>query len=680
MLKMFTRLERTRNWIIIFFAALLVIGMAVAGVYNQGSTAIANPFKSRDVLAHVNGDEVTVADFTLRQKLYEQRMGGQFSLAQLGMTGERVLNNLVNERITAQEAKRLGLTATKQELQDVILRQFSDASNPYDGKRYKDYTFRNFGGKDGAELYEQSIRDGLAAEKLRAFVTAGVQVSEQEVQDKYVRDFTDFDVVYVPVTATELAKKVNVSDDELKQYYEAHKTDYRYLEPQKKLRYLFVNQEKAGSKLTFPDEELRKEYDSLRPEAKQAGVRVQQIVLKVARPELDQDVLNRATDIMSRVRGEDLTATEEAFAEAVRGNSEDPATVKNGGWLPAPVKKNPARAGDPIQAMLDLKPGEVREPVKVGNAYYIYRRGDSVPKTFEEAKNELLVSLRNRRSYAVAQQVAQKAVERLKETKDFQKVAQELAAGANMTPAEMVKETPFVKPGDDVPEIGSNPQFEEAVKPLEEAGQVGERVGIKNGFAVPMLVEKREPRIPDFEEVRERVSEALRNERAGQQLEQTARDLAANSSSPDALKAAAERLGLKAQTEEGFRLGRPLGTLGADLSMDDAIYALKAGEVTKNPLKVGESWVVAAATRRKDADLAEFGKQRAELIERAQTERRGEVFDEYIAAIRRRLEEADKISIDREMLARVDVPAEPPTALPRPGRPPINIPAQPGGE
>jgi peptidyl-prolyl cis-trans isomerase D len=677
MLKMFTRLERTRNWIIIFFAALLVIGMAVAGVYNQGSAAITNPFKSRDVLARVNGDKVTVADFTLRQKVYEQRMGGQFSLAQLGMTGERLVDALVNDRITIQEAKRLDLMPSEKEVQELIFRQFSDASNAFDIKRYREYVDRNFG---GVELYEQSIRDGIAAQKLQAFVSAGAQVSEQEVQDKYVRDFTDFELVYVPVTAAELAKKVTASDEELRQYFEAHKTDYRFLEPQKKLRYLFVNQEKAGAKLNFSDEELRKEYDSLRPEAKQAGVRVQQIVLKVARPELDQEVLRRASEIVARVRGEDMTATEEAFTEAVRGNSEDPATVKEGGWLPAPVKKNPAKANDPLQAMLDMRPGEVRDPIRTGNAYYIFRRGDSVPKTFEEAKKELLVSLRNRRSYAVAQQVAQKAVERLKETKDLQKVAQELAPEANMTAAEMVKETPFVKPGDDVPDIGSNPQFEEAVKPLEEAGQIGERVGVRNGFAVPMLVEKREPRIPDFEEVRERVSEAFRNERAGQQLEQTARELASGSANPDALKAAAERLGLKAETEEGFRLGRPLGTLGADLSLDEAVFALKAGEVTKNPVKVGESWVVVAAKGRKEADLAEFGKQRAELIERAQTERRTQVFDEYITAIRRRLEEAGKISIDREMLARVDNVGEPPTALPRPGRPPINIPAPPAGE
>ncbi|MCA1635841.1 MAG: SurA N-terminal domain-containing protein [Acidobacteria bacterium] len=311
MLKLFTRLERTRNWIIIFFAALLVIGMAVAGVYNRSGSAIANPFKSRDVLASVNGDDVTVADFALRKKVFEQRTGGQLSLAQLGMTGERVLDSLVNDRITGQEAARLDLEPSEEEVRELIRRQFSDASNAFDFKRYKDYVVKNFG---GVALYESGIRDGIAAEKLRSFVTAGVQVSEQEVQDEFVRSGTVFGIVYVPVTASELAKKVSASDEELRQYYEAHKTDYRFLEPQKKIRYLFVSQEKAGAKLDIPEEELRKEYDSLKPEAKQAGVRVQQIVLKVARPELDQEVLSRATQLVARVRGDDTSATEEEFA------------------------------------------------------------------------------------------------------------------------------------------------------------------------------------------------------------------------------------------------------------------------------------------------------------------------------------------------------------------------------
>src|ERR687894_6524 len=99
MLKQFSRLEKTRSVVILFFAAILVLGLVVAGVY---------------------GDHVTVADLTLRKRLYEQRMGGQFSLAQLGMTDERVLDSLINDRIVVREAERLGLMPSAAEVAEVI--------------------------------------------------------------------------------------------------------------------------------------------------------------------------------------------------------------------------------------------------------------------------------------------------------------------------------------------------------------------------------------------------------------------------------------------------------------------------------------------------------------------------------------------------------------------------------
>jgi peptidyl-prolyl cis-trans isomerase D len=404
-----------------------------------------------------------------------------------------------------------------------------------------------------------------------------------------------------------------------------------------------------------------------------AGVRVQQIVLKVARPDLDQEVLARATGLVAKVRQEDLTADAEAFAELARGNSEDPSTAKEGGWLPNPIKKNPNKkttpgapgsAADLAQNTLEWKEGQVGDPLKTGNAYYIFRRGPVVPKTFEDAKQELLVSLRNRRSYAAGQAVAQKAQERLKETHDVQKAAQEFAAEANMSPAEMTKETGFVKPGDDVPDIGSSPQFEDAIKSLEEPNQVGDRVGVKNGFAVPVLVEKRDPRIPDFDEVKDKVAEDLKRSRAADQLEQTARDIASNANGPDALKAAAGKAGLKAEDEENFRLGRPLGKAGADPALDSAIFALKAGETAKTPIKVGNSWVVVAVKSRKDADTAEFDKQRPQLVESALAEQRNQVFDEYLENARRRLEEKGKIEIYNDTLARLEETEEP-SAQPR---------------
>ena len=205
------------------------------------------------------------------------------------------------------------------------------------------------------------------------------------------------------------------------------------------------------------------------------------------------------------------------------------------------------------------------------------------------------------------------------------------------------------------------------IQPLEEPNQVGDRVGVKDGFAVPMLVEKRDPRIPDFDEVKDKVAADVKRSLAQDQVEKTARDIAGSANSSDALKAAAEKAGLKAEDEDAFKLGRPLGKAGADPALDSAIYALKAGEVTKTPVKVGGQWVVVAAKTRKDADPADYDKQRDRLVESALSEQRAQVFDEYLVNARRQLEDKGRIEIYKDTLARLEETEEP-AAQPPPTR------------
>src|SRR5204863_5057835 len=124
----------------------------------------------------------------------------------------------------------------------------------------------------------------------------------------------------------------------------------------------------------------------------------------------------------------------------------------------------------PYQQLLKMKPGEIVGPLNYQGRYFILRRGDDVPKTFEMAKKELEVSLRNRRAYSIAAELAQKVADSLKETKDPQKTAAAFAAQANMSVADMVKETSYIKQGDDVPNIGVSPQFEEGIGGLSNPG------------------------------------------------------------------------------------------------------------------------------------------------------------------------------------------------------------------
>ena len=652
MLKQLGRLEKTRNIVILGFAVLMAVSLVI--FYAPGRNASnLDPSKNTETVAKVGSDHITVADLARVRDNYAQMLGGRISLAQLG-GNRRFLDNLINKLVISQEAARLGLGASDQEVRDKIMKQFADSPGGFVFERYKESVTARYG---DVEKFEDEIRADIAQEKLRAFVTASVNVSDAEVEQEYKRRNSTFDVSYIALSADKLAAKIQPSDDELRSYYESHKTDYRYLEPQKKVRYLYIDTEKVGSKLQIPDADLKSEYDNLKPEFKQAGIKIQQIMLKVARKDLDPQVEQKAKDLIAKLHPNGQPASEEAFAEMARGNSEDPATARNNGYLLTPFKKDPNKPHGLYDRAVDMQPGEISDiPIRYGGNFYILRRGDAVAKTFEQAKPELLVSLRNRRGYGAAFQLAQKAQKRLQETKDPQKVAQELAGEANMTPADMVRETPFVKPGDDVPNIGTNQQFEQALASLNNPNDVADPTGIKGGFAVPMLVEKKDPRVPDFDEVKTKVAEAIKEQRAKEQLEQKAKDLAASLSGPDALKAAGEKEGFDSGLEESFKLGSSLGKAGISKSLDDLIYGLKQGEVSKTPIKVEDKWVIVGMVKRVDADPNGLAAQRDTLKQSLMNERQDQVFEDYIAGVQQRMKQQGKIKIYEDVLAQLEEP------------------------
>lgn len=659
MLKQLRQLERTRYFIIVGFAILMAVSLVIFYAPSRSANTL-NPALNTEVVAKVGSRRITVADVARLRDNYAQMFGSRISMAQLGGT-KRFLEGLIGKHVISQEAERLGLGASDAELRERIRKQFSDASGQFVGfDRYKESVIARYG---DIEKFENDMRDEIAQEKLRAFVSASVNVSDQEVEEEYKRRNTSFDVSYVALTEAKLAEKIQPGDEELRSYYESHKNDYRYNEPQKKVRYVYVETENVGSKLQIPDADLKAEFEQVKPEYKDAGVKVQQIVLKVARKDLDAQVEQKAKDLITKLRGPDGQTTEAAFAEVAKGNSEDPATASSGGFLNRPFKKNDQKPHGLYDRTVDMQVGEISDiPTRYLGNWYILRRGDNVPKTYEDAKPELLVSLRNRRGYGAAFQLAQKAHARLKETQDPQKVAQELAAEANMKPADMVRETPFVKPLDDVPNIGSNQQFDQAIASLNNPKDVGDVTGIKGGFAVPMLLEKKDPRIPDFDEVKTKISTVLKEERAKEQIEQKAKDLAASLTGAD-VKAVGEKEGYDAGLQEAFKLGASLEKAGTSTALDDVIYSLKQGEFSKTPIKVDDKWVIVGVTRKTDVDMTGLPAQRDTLKQSMITDRQGQVFDDYVAGVELRMKQSGQIKIYDEVLAQLDQSEPPPEPI-----------------
>ena len=86
MLKQLSKLERTRNVLILGFVGLMAVSLVLFFRPNSGSSQI-EPTRSSEVLATVGGEEITVGEFATQKRNIQQqfsRFGGQVSLMQMG--------------------------------------------------------------------------------------------------------------------------------------------------------------------------------------------------------------------------------------------------------------------------------------------------------------------------------------------------------------------------------------------------------------------------------------------------------------------------------------------------------------------------------------------------------------------------------------------------------------------
>ncbi len=654
MLKFFSRMEKTRNFIILIFAIILIASMVFFTFTGQNSRQSSLNF-SEEAAATVGSGTVTVGEITTEQASRSRMYQGR-----IPVQTRQILDSLISSKLTAQEAERLGFYGSDQEVKEKILEQNKPADGkPFDIKKYEQQVNEAFG---SVAKYEKQVRDQIAVSKLYAFITAAVNISEEEVLNDFKKQNTKFDLSYVTVSAAQVASTIKPSEEELKNYFEQNKQNFYISLPQKKIKYVFLNQSKVGEKMALTEEDMRAEYEGLPADKKRAGIKVQQIVLKVSKPELEGEVIAKANQLVEQARskGPEGHISEEDFAQIAKGNSQDPGTAASGGWLRGLVNEN-KDPNDPTQKVLSLQEGTVSDPAKFGSSYYIFRRGAEVPKTYEDAKTTIQVSLRNRRSYTAAAELAQKISDRLREVKDVDKVAAEFAAQANMSPKDMVRETDFVKKDDEVPNIGISPQFEEGIAGLENPNDVGDKIPVKDGFAIPLLVAKKDPHEASYDEVKSDVGEAYKNEQAKTKMDQIAKELAEGATSVAGLKSMAEGKGLKLQDSKDYRAGTALGVgneAGTSEVLEDAVFALKAGEVTKTPVKIGDTWFIVGLNTKLDANMDDFAKQRDQLVEQSLGMKRSQAFSDFLTEARRRYETEGRIKIYDNVIQKIEAAPE----------------------
>lgn len=667
MLKFLRGRKRSRNVILLIFVGLLalsLVGLFSVAVSGGAAGLFRGTGGNDSVVAKVANYEITVKELKDALNGFSQQIAqgqGKTQRQDAATTyqqyGPQVLDDLIRQKVIVYEAAQLNLEASDSEVQTRIRQIFS----PWPGAEGYRLTLQQRMNTTPV-AYEERLRAAIAEQHLRSYITAGIQVSAQDVEADYRRTNTNYSFRWVEIDPEKLRDKIPVSDAELQAHFDANREAFKITTEQRRARYIFIDQDKAAEAIEVSDDELKQEFD---PQRNVKQFRISQIVLNVPKqpdtpaatrtsgeqkPNPEEELRKKAQELVARAQGAEGKPAED-FAKLARENSQDAKTRASGGDLGWINKDDKREGDDPLSRTFSMQKDEVTQPIKKGDKYYILKVTDRKVPAFEESRAELLKAARSRKGYSKAIEIATEAEQKFKETKNAEAVVAEINQ-KNHAPVASVKETGFFSQDDPIPGVGTELEFDNALFDLENINDVAGRINIAKGLAIVQYLERRDPHEPVLQDVRSKVEFNYRAEKAKQLAADRARQTA-QAKSPDELKKIGDSLGLKVDEKAGSAMSDSVGPLVSENNRV-SLYKLNVGEVTPEPIKVegSEVQVVVALIARKDADMGDqFKKDRVSIEQRLLDEKRNIYFSTFLETTQKQMKETGKIKIYDEVIA-----------------------------
>ena len=80
-----------------------------------------------------------------------------------------------------------------------------------------------------SDEYENSLRKDLLLTKKRQLLVSGIVINDEEVEQAYKRNFEKIELEYVFFDPKAFFEKTNVTDDQLRTYYQKNKEQFKSL-------------------------------------------------------------------------------------------------------------------------------------------------------------------------------------------------------------------------------------------------------------------------------------------------------------------------------------------------------------------------------------------------------------------------------------------------------------------
>ena len=293
---------------------------------------------------------------------------------------------IVNLLVLRHEAERLGLRPSSSEVADVVrkLPAFQSETG-FDINKFNDLVQNGLAPLGLTEDHiEQLVRDQISLNEIQKLLAAGVSLPKSELDENFQRGYDKLYVSVIRFRTADFDKDINISDEDVQKYYDAHKAE---LKSDEKRKVEFVQ-------LTLTEEEK-----------KLAGK---------ARIEALQKLADRATDFTQALleKGADFKQAATKFQLPVHETGEFTAAE------PDPQLKN-----DPQLAAAAFKLS-AEEPhsdaVQVADGFYILHltgKTEARPLSLEEAKPKIVEALKKTRVRELMSTKSSELVQQLREAK-----------------------------------------------------------------------------------------------------------------------------------------------------------------------------------------------------------------------------------------------------------------------
>jgi peptidyl-prolyl cis-trans isomerase D len=639
--------------ILLIFCGAMVITLIPGGL--GSNLNLGGP--GQGVVAKVGDQDVThtevvrQAQVMLRQQFPRgNAMAGQL----LPFFTSRAAEQLITQKALVVEAGRMGLRATDEDLRDELQHGLYAATLFPGGKFIGQEAYEGL--LQNADLsvpqFEEGVKQDILVRKLRNLVAASASVDDPEVRQEFEKRNTKIKFQYAVISEADIRKGIHPTDAELKAFYERNKATYNNSIPEKrKVTYAIIDSSRIASNTQVTQSDLQSYYNQHQDEYRvPEQVNVRHILIKSPAPGADGKVDQKA-DEAAKAKAEDILKQIKAggnFADLAKKYSEDPGSAKNGGSLSWIGKGRTVPEFE--KAAFSLPKGGTSDVVKSSYGYHIIHVDDKQEahvKSLDEVKPQIEAVLRQQKAARAAEGEANAFVTQAR-TSGLDKAAS--AKGLQVTTTDFVSRT------DSLPGIGNSPQFMEAAF-AQSAKSAPDMIQIPQGFVIYQVLDIKPPATPTFDEIRSRVEEEFKNQRATELLGQKTQELADRAKAEHDLKKAAKELGATVKTSDLVDPNGQVPDIGSMTGPASAAFSLKEGEIS-GPINSASNGAVLQVIEKQQPSDTDFAAKKDEVRDALLQQKQNELFGLFVTNLRQQMEKAGKIKINQEEMKGLSRTAE----------------------